>query len=107
MRHGEGMQAGNVAAIDNAEIKFRAAGQCSVHEALDEQDGGGIIGAKDRAEDAYWIDGGEFETAAFFGDEVPSSALGQSLRFRIRGQVVSVWICPMGLIEGRALWLVT
>ena len=81
----------------------RDAGDGSVHHALDDEDGGGVVGAEDRAEDAYGIDDGELEVSCFVRDEVPGGAFGEGFGFDVRGEVFAVEIGPVGFVEGGLL----
>ena len=101
--HSAEVEVGYVADVDCAEVNARDAGDGSVHHALDDEDGGGVVGAEDRAEDAYGIDDGELEVSAFVGDEVPGGAFGEGFRFDVGGEVFAVEIGPVGFVEGGLL----
>ncbi len=101
MRHGAGVQVGDVAHVHRAEIKLRRTGHRAVHHFLHQKDGGRIVGSKDRAEHGHRIDHREFQVGAFPREEIPGRAFRQGLRFGVGSYVVAGRVCPVRLIERR------
>jgi hypothetical protein len=79
MGHSADVEVDDVADIDDAEREARDTGELAIEQALDEDDGGGIVAAEDGTEDGDGIDDGKLKLAAFARDEVPGSAFGEGL----------------------------
>ena len=96
--HGAQVQIGDVAHIDDAEIKPRAARHGAVHQAPDQQDRRGKIRHQHRAEHDHGIDDGKLEAAALASDKIPGRAFGQGFGFGI-GADAGIHVCPGRFVE--------